>query len=232
MKLLVVEDEPELRRSLVGFFTRDGHVCESASTFREGEDRIALHDYDCIVLDLNLPGGDGVQLLKQVRRKGSATGVVVLSARDGVHDKVDTLTHGADDHLAKPFHLVELKARVEAVVRRLRQALSATLTFGDLAYAMDRRVFTVNETMLDLTPKEHDLLAFLMANRQRVLSKGALLEHVWGDQADTGDNYDILYAQIKNLRRKLADAGSAVSIHAVYGLGYRLQEEDGPAQKP
>jgi len=225
MKLLIVEDETELRRSLVGFFTREGHVVESASTFREGEDRIALHDYDCIILDLTLPGGHGVDLLKKVRRKGAKTGVVVLSARDGVDDKVGTLTHGADDHLAKPFHLVELNARVAAVVRRMQHAPAEIIELGDLRYALDRRAFSVNGAELALSRKEHDLLAFFMANRERVLSKGALMEHAWGDDADNGGNYDILYAQIKNLRRKIADAGSTVSVQAVYGLGYRLQQD-------
>jgi DNA-binding response OmpR family regulator len=225
MKLLIIEDEAELRRSLVGFFTREGHVVESAGTFREGEDRIALHSYDCIILDLTLPGGNGVELLKQVRQKGDRTGVVVLSARDGVEDKVGTLTHGADDHLAKPFHLVELNARVAAVLRRMQQAPADVVEYGNLSYAIDRKVFSVQGTELALSRKELDLLAFFMANRDRVLSKGALMEHVWGDDADTGDNYDILYAQIKNLRRKLADAGAGPTIQAVYGLGYRLHDE-------
>lgn len=226
MKLLIIEDEPELRRSLVGFFTREGYVCESASNFREGEDRIALHEYDCIVLDLTLPDGNGIDILKQVRRKGGSTGVVVLSARDAVEDKVGTLTHGADDHLAKPFHLVELHARVTAVVRRMKNAPAETITVGNLRYELDRRVFSIHGIELQLSRKERDLLAFFVSNPDRVLSKRAVVEHVWGDDADSGDRYDFLYAQVKNLRRKLEDAGCGSTIQALYGLGYRLVEDD------
>ena len=225
MKLLIVEDEVELRHSLVNFFSRAGYVCESASTFREGEDRIALHEYDCIVLDLTLPDGNGIDLLKQVRRGGSNTGVVVLSAHDAVEDKVGTLTHGADDHLAKPFHLVELNARVAAVVRRMKNAPAEAITVGDLRYELDRRMFSLHGIDLQLSRKEHDLLAFFVSNAGRVLSKRAVVEHVWGDDADGGDQYDFLYAQVKNLRRKLEDAGCVLSIQAVYGLGYRLVED-------
>jgi DNA-binding response OmpR family regulator len=230
MKLLIVEDESELAASLVSYL-RPQYVCEVAATFEQAQEKMLLYDYDCILLDLTLPGGDGLDLLRELQRQRKADGVIITSARDGLDDRIRGLNLGADDYLPKPFHLPELSARIAALVRRRRYHGHNLLVAHELTVDVPARIATVRDTPLNLTRSEFDLLLFFLANPGRVVSKGAIAEHLTGEAADYLDSYETVYAHVKNLKRKLADAGAADYISTVYGVGYvfRLPSAADPA---
>lgn len=224
MKLLLIEDENSLAASVATYLSGAGIQCETAATYAEAEDKTALHDYDCILLDLSLPGGDGLRLLEAIRQTGDAANIIILTARDGLDDRIRGLNLGADDYLTKPFHLAELLARIHAVVRRKQFDGSRNiLIFNELSINLPARTAAVHGQPLDLTRSEFDLLLFLTGNRRRVVSKSAIAEHLSGDLADLLDNHDFVYAHIKNLKKKLARAGCDDYIKTVYGLGYQWQ---------
>ncbi len=223
MKILIVEDEPELlgamRRSLEGI----GMLCSTASTFRQGEDKLAGHDYDVVVLDITLPGGSGIGLLKQLKGISASTGVVIVSAKGSMEDKLLGLDLGADDYITKPFHMAELNARVQAVLRRRSFGGRSILQLEELAIDTRSRTVMVHEHLLNLTRKEYDLLLFMVVNKDRLLTRDAMAEHIWGDQMDMADNTDVLYSHIKNLRAKIRAAGGVDRLRTVYGLGYTFR---------
>ncbi len=224
MKLLLIEDENSLAASVAAYLSGAGIQCETAATYAEAEDKTALHDYDCILLDLSLPGGDGLRLLEAIRQRGDVANIIILTARDGLDDRIRGLNLGADDYLTKPFHLAELLARIHAVVRRKQfDGSHNILIFNELSINLPARTATVHGQALDLTRSEFDLLLFLTGNRRRVVSKSAIAEHLSGDLADLLDNHDFVYAHIKNLKKKLARAGCDDYIKTVYGLGYQWQ---------
>lgn len=219
MKLLIVEDEPEMAASLVSYL-RSQYVCEVAATFDQAQEKMLLYDYDCILLDLTLPGGDGLALLSALQARQKATGVIITSARDGLDDRIEGLRLGADDYLPKPFHLPELSARIAALVRRRRFNGQNLLFARGLTVDTAARTAAVGAVPLVLTRSEFDLLLLLLANPGRVISKGAIAEHLSGDTAEQFDNYDTIYVHVKNLKRKLAEAGALDYIGTVYGVGY------------
>ena len=219
MKLLIVEDEPELAADLVRYL-RPEYVCEVAATFDQAQEKMLLYDYDCILLDLTLPGGDGLALLGELQRRQKADGVIITSARDALDDRVAGLRLGADDYLPKPFHLPELSARIAALVRRRRFGGHNLLHARALTVDVPARTAAVGAVPLALTRSEFDLLLLLLANPGRVISKGAIAEHLSGDTAEQFDNYDTIYVHVKNLKRKLAEAGAVDYIGTVYGVGY------------
>lgn len=222
MKLLLVEDEKALAESVVAYLSGAGIQCETAITYAEAKDKMALHDYDCILLDLSLPGGDGLRLLEAMRRSGDAANVIVVTARDGLDDRIRGLNLGADDYLTKPFYLAELLARIHAVLRRKQyEGSHNVLTFNELSINLPARAAFVRGQALDLTRSEFDLLLYLAGNRRRVVSKSAIAEHLSGDLADMLDRHDFVYAHIKNLKKKLTRAGCADYIKTIYGLGYQ-----------
>ena len=222
MKLLIVEDEPEMVASLVAYL-RPQYVCEVATTFGQAQEKMLFYDYDCILLDLTLPGGDGLALLGELQRRQKADGVIITSARNALDDRIEGLRLGADDYLSKPFHLPELGARIAALVRRRRFGGQNLLRLRDLVVDVPARTAAVGATPIVLTRSEFDLLLLLLANPGRVVSKGAIAEHLSGDVAEQFDNYETVYAHIKNLKRKLAEVGADDYVSTVYGVGYVIK---------
>lgn len=225
MKILLIEDERKLSDSIADYLHGEHYLCEQAFTYAEARQRVALYEYDCVVLDLMLPDGNGLDILRLMRERHDATGVIILSAKDSLDDKVRGLEIGADDYLAKPFHLAELAMRIYAIIRRKSFGASNTLTAGPITIDLPAKAVTVGGEAIDLTKSEYELLLFFLGNRGRVISKAALAEHLSGDMADLMDNHDFVYTHIKNLKAKLARAGCPDTIKNVYGTGYRWNEE-------
>ena len=225
MKLLIVEDEPALRTSLVEYLLLDGYVVETAATYAQAYEKIKLYQYDCLLLDLTLPDGNGLHLVRALKADDSAAGILIISARDSLEDKVRGLELGADDYLAKPFHLSELSARLKAIIRRRYFQGSRHLVFQELTAVPDQAQVLVKGEPVALTRKEYDLLLYFMAHPGRLLTKESIAEHVWGDAADAADSFDFLYTHLKNLRRKLHEKGAPDYIRTLYGVGYKLSAE-------
>lgn len=225
MKLLIVEDEAPLREALTDYLRQDGYVCETATDYAQAHEKIKLYQYDCVLLDLTLPGGHGLDVLRTLKADGATAGVLILSARDALEDKVQGLELGADDYLGKPFHLSELNARVKAIIRRRHFQGQRHLLFRDLTVFPDQALVLVNGEPLTLTRKEYELLLYLLVNPGRVLTKESIAEHLWGDAADAADSFDFIYSHLKNLRRKLQERGADGYIQTIYGLGYKLSVE-------
>lgn len=224
MKILIVEDEQELRETVRSSLLKEKFVVETAADYVSASDKISSYDYDCILLDIMLPGGSGLDLLRQLKRLRRTDSVLIISAKDSLDDKVEGLELGADDYLTKPFHLAELNARVKSLIRRRRAQGDVTVTVGNLLLYPDKRQAEVNGTSLQLNRKEFDLLYYFVVNANRVINKMSLAEFVWGDNIDQADSLDFIYSQVKNLRRKLKLAGASVELKAVYGFGYKLSE--------
>ncbi|WP_324676771.1 response regulator transcription factor [Hymenobacter sp. GOD-10R] len=222
MKLLIIEDEAPLRTALIDYLRQDGYVCDAAATYEQAHEKVKLYQYDCVLLDLTLPDGNGLDIVRTLKADGSAAGVLILSARDALDDKILGLELGADDYLAKPFHLSELNARVKALIRRRQFQGQRHLLFRDLAIFPDQALVLVHNQPLTLTRKEYELLLYLLANPGRVLTKESIAEHLWGDVADTADSFDFIYSHLKNLRKKLQEKGADNYIQTIYGLGYKL----------
>lgn len=225
MKILVIEDEPELLEILTQSLQKENFVVESASDFFSAMDKIGVYDYDCILLDISLPGGSGLDILRELKKIRKNEGVIIVSAKDSVDDKVNGLALGADDYLSKPFHTAELTARVKSVLRRKHFDGQNLTRLKNLSIDFDKRELLVDGKAVNLNRKEFDILTFFVANKNRLVTKTALAEHVWGDQIDEADSYEFIYSQIKNLRKKLKDHDSEVEIQAIYGIGYKLVDE-------
>lgn len=223
MKILLIEDEPELRKSIMGFLHNEGYVVESAADFIAGRDKVSSYDYDCVLVDIGLPKGNGLDVIKQLKKQHSNAGVIIISAKNSVDDKISGLDLGADDYLAKPFNLSELNARIKAIIRRKNFNGDKSIQINEIVLFPEERRITVNGSELILTSKEFDLLLYFVANKNRVISKSAIAEHLSGDTADRMDNYDFIYTHVKNLRKKLIDAGSADYLTTVYGIGYNFK---------
>lgn len=225
MKVLLVEDEPALRSTLIEALRQGGYVVEVAADFAQAYEKIKLYRYDCVLLDLTLPDGNGLDLLRALKADSSPAGVLVISARDGLADRVAGLDLGADDYLAKPFHLSELNARLRAIIRRRRFQGNNHLIFKDLTVWLDQAEVLVRGEALTLTRKEYDLLLYLLANPGRVLTKEAIAEHLCGDAVDAADSFDFIYTHLKNLRKKLQEKGAENYIRTMYGVGYKLSND-------
>jgi DNA-binding response OmpR family regulator len=223
MKILVVEDERELAKSIVQYLRQESYVCEIAYTATDAVEKIMLHDYDCILLDITLPDGNGLKILEKLKKESKLEGVIIISAKNSLDDRIQGLNLGADDYLSKPFHLSELGARVSAVIRRKRFAGNNIISFHEISIDLLGKSMQVHGKEVDLTRKEYDLLLFLVSNKNRVVSKNAIAEHLSGDDAEVFDNFDFIYAHMKNLKKKIAEAGSNDYIKTVYGLGYKFE---------
>ena len=221
MKILIVENEPELAQTMAQYLNRQDYLCERAMTYAEAMEKISLYSYDCILLDLMLPGGNGMDVLEHLRKTNQETGVVIISAKGALEDKLKGIRIGADDYLAKPFHLAEMSARIYSVIRRSQFAGKNLIRSNDLEIDLLSKEVTANGVPVVLTKTEYTLLLFLIGNKNRVISKNALAEHLSGDMADMLDNQDFVYAHIKNLKGKLSKAGCAEAIKTVYGMGYK-----------
>lgn len=224
MKILVVEDEAGLRETIRTSLLKEKFVVEVATDFHSALDKINDYDYDCILLDIMLPGGNGLDLLRELKRLRRSDSVLIISAKDSLDDKVEGLDLGADDYLTKPFHLAELNARVKSLIRRRRAQGEVVVSVGNLRLHPDKRQAEVDGAQIQLNRKEYDLLYYFMVNPDRVISKMSLAESVWGDNIDQADSLDFIYSQVKNLRKKLKQAGATVELKAIYGFGYKLFE--------
>jgi DNA-binding response OmpR family regulator len=222
MKVLIIEDEKALSSSIATYLNSELYVCEIAADFHTARDKISLYDYACIILDINLPDGNGLEILKELKKLKKAEGVLIISARNSLDDRLTGLNTGADDYLAKPFHLSELAARVAAIIRRKSFDGNNILRFEELEFDLQAKTVYSNEKMLDLTRKEYDLLLYFVSNKNKVINKSAIAEHLWGDNMDMADSYDFIYTHIKNLRKKLIQAGVKDYVQSVYGMGYKL----------
>ncbi|MFG4001400.1 response regulator transcription factor [Flavobacterium aquidurense] len=225
MKILIVEDEQEIAQSIKNYFKTNGIQCETAERYDLALSKIESYDYDCILLDLMLPDGDGFDILRELKRKNKTDGVIVVSAKETLETRLEGFNLGADDYLTKPFHLAELLVRMQALIRRKNFKGCNSITFNEIVIDIFSKTVSVNDIKLDLTKKELDLLLFLIGNENKVLSKSAIAEHLSGDMADMLDNHDFIYAHIKNLKKKLHQAGSGDYIKTVYGLGYKWENE-------
>jgi DNA-binding response OmpR family regulator len=222
VKILIVEDEKELSETLREYLAKSGYLCESAATWAEADEKTALYQYDCVLVDITLPGGNGLDLISGLKRNHPKTGIIVISARHSLDDKLKGFDLGADDFLSKPFHLSELNARLRSVLRRGHFAGHHQVSFQEISLFPDEKICKVNEEVVTLTPKEFDLLVYFMANKDRVLTKSAIAEHLWGDDMDSADSFDFIYSHIKNLRKKIVEKGGGDYIQTVYGTGYRF----------
>jgi DNA-binding response OmpR family regulator len=222
MKILIVEDEPALNKSMVDYLSSQQYLCESVSNYRDALEKAELYEYDCIVLDIMLPGGNGLQILQALKDAGKTDGVIIISAKNELDDKIKGISLGADDYLTKPFHLSELSVRIAAIIRRKNLQGSNLLTFEEITIDVQAKTVAVNKNNVLLTRKEYELLLYLLINKNRVLSKNTIAAHLWGDDMDMADNYDFIYAHIKNLRKKLLQAGTGDYIQSVYGMGYKF----------
>jgi len=220
VKILIIEDEKELSDSIVTYLKSENYLCETAPDFNKALEKTELYDYDCILLDITIPGGNGLEILRELKSNNKMDGVLIISAKNSLDDKVTGLTLGADDYLSKPFHLSELSARIAAIIRRKNFDGNDVLKFENMSIDTKAKTVLVNDKPLELTRKEYELLLYFMTNKKRVISKNAIAEHLWGD--DMQGNIDFIYTHIKNLRKKLIEAGSADYIKSVYGMGYKF----------
>lgn len=222
MKLLIVEDEKALCDSIASYLKAEGFICDTAEGFISALDKTELYDYDCILLDISLQDGNGLELLKELKANRKTDGVLIISARNSLEDKVAGLQLGADDYLPKPFHLSELGARVTAIIRRRNSAGNNLIRLDELLIDTTAKTVSVNRIPVELTRKEYQLLLYFAYNKGRVVSKNAIAEHLWGDETGGAANYDFIYTHIKNLRRKLIESGYGDYIQSVYGMGYKF----------
>lgn len=222
MKILIVEDEKELSKSMVTYLQQESYTCDVAYNFKVGMEKMESFDYDCILLDISLPDGNGLQILKALKDDDKLDGVIVISAKNSLDDKIAGLNLGADDYLPKPFHLSELSARIGAVIRRKRFKGSNVLVLNELTIDLLAKTIAVNKKPVELTRKEFDLLLYLVSNKNRVISKNAIAENISGDSAGLYDNFDFIYAHMKNLKKKLTIAGCDDYIKSIYGMGYKF----------
>jgi DNA-binding response OmpR family regulator len=222
MKILIVEDERELSQSICAFLANEQFACETAYDFHTALEKVALYDYACIVLDIGLPGGSGLDIVKELKKTGKADGVLIISAKNSIDDKVHGLNSGADDYLTKPFYLPELAARVAAIIRRKSFGGQSILKFDSLELDLNQKQVRVNNREIELTRKEYELLLYFISNKNKVIAKNAIAIHLWGDDMDVAGNYDFIYTHIKNLRKKLMQAGSSDYIKSIYGMGYKF----------
>lgn len=223
MKILLIEDEPELRRSIKQFLHHEGYTVESADDFIKAAAKTAEYDYDCILVDITLPNGNGLNIIRELKQNKSKAGIIIISAKNSLDDKIEGLDLGADDYLPKPFHLSELNARIKALIRRRNFDGNQLITVNEITIQTEDRSVKVNNEDVVLTTKEYDLLLYFISNKNRVLSKNAIAEHLLGDHADQADNHDFIYTHLKNLRKKLTDKGCEDYVKTIYGIGYNFK---------
>ena len=224
MKILIIEDEKALQESIVKYLEHQGFVCEAVTDFLSGKAKVAEFVYDCIVVDIGLPYGSGLEIVKELKYMESKAGIIIISAKNALEDKLNGLDLGADDYLAKPFYLSELTARINAILRRRKFEGSKVIQFNEIKLEAEGQWITVSGKRIDLTDKEYKLLEYFIANQHRLLTKTAIAEHIWGDEYVHVSNYDFIYTHIKNLRKKLIDARCEDYIKTVYNAGYRFTD--------
>lgn len=225
MKILVIEDEAELRDTIKESLAKEQYIVETAADYSEAYEKISLYNYDCILLDIMLPDGSGLDILEELKRIEKSENVIIISAKNSLDDKINGLALGADDYLTKPFHMAELNARIKAVLRRNKLNGKNYIEVGNLVLDIEERRLTIDGKNIHLNRKEFDILKYFLLNKNRLITKTALAEYVWGDHIDQADNFDFIYYQIKNLRKKLDDSNTDIVIETIYGVGYKLSEK-------
>jgi DNA-binding response OmpR family regulator len=226
MKILLVEDQKELANDIVNFLQKEHFLCEAVTTFEGAIEKVHLYQYDCVIVDIGLPDGNGLDVIKALKKSEAPAGIIVISAKNSLEDKITGLEIGADDYLTKPFHLTELNARVKSIIRRLNFNGANEITFNEITILSSSMEVLVNREPIGLTRKEYDLLMYFLSNKERVLTREAMAEHLWGDQMDMADSFDFIYTHIKNLRKKMVEKGGRDYIRTVYGLGYKFTESN------
>lgn len=226
MKILLVEDEINLRSTIVSFLEEEGYRCEQADSFERAFEKLNLYEYDCLLVDIRLPDGNGLDLIKELKKEHPETGIIIISARNSLDDKITGLDLGADDYIAKPFNLTELNSRIKSVFRRLKLGGKKEIVIEKLRILPESRQVFASDELVALTKKEFDLLLFFISNPKRVITKESIAEHLWGDFADSADSFDFIYSQIKNLRRKLLEKTGTDYILNVYGTGYSFNADE------
>ena len=222
MKLLIVEDEKPLSRSICEYLRMEGHICEEAQNYREAVLKTADNSYDCLILDIGLPDGSGLDIIREMKANKSADRILILSAKSSLEDKLTGLKTGADDYLTKPFHMAELSARISSICRRDNFSGLNEMSFNEIKVKVDENQAFVNDKLLNLTRKEYDLLLFFMANKDRIITKESIVEHLWGDNVILTDSFDFVYTHVKNLRKKLSSLNCKNYIKVIYGFGYKF----------
>lgn len=225
MKILIVEDEKQLLDSIITFLKESGMTCDKAINLMEALEKINNNVYDCIVLDIGLPDGSGLKVINEMQQKENQTAIVIVSAKNSLDDRLLGLNFGADDYVTKPFYMPELVARIRSVVRRRSFQEKNEIVFNELKVIPDEMLMYINDKMVSLTKKEHELILYLISNQNKVLTKESIAEHLWGDHADIADSFDFIYSHIKNLRKKITDNGGNDYLKSVYGVGYKFVAE-------
>lgn len=225
MKVLLIEDELEMQESIGQYLEMEKFLVEFATNYDQAYEKIHLYEYDCVLVDITLPRGSGLDLIKEIKNRRPKTGIIIISAKNAVDDKIHGLNLGADDYLPKPFYLAELNARIKALIRRNNFEGTASIKLNEIEFFPEERKVLVHEKIVVLTSKEFDLLEYFIINKNRVIQKNALVEHLWGDNADQFDNFDFIYNHVKNLRKKLIEAHCTDYLKSVYGIGYSFKTE-------
>jgi DNA-binding response OmpR family regulator len=222
MKLLLVEDEKELASDISKYLIKEGYLIEIAPTYNEGREKLLLFDYDCAIIDITLPDGSGLDLIRMIKGKFLKTGIIIISAKNSLDDKIIGLDIGSDDYLTKPFYLSELNARIKSILRRRNFSGNKEIIVDEIRITLNDNEIHIYDKPLDLTKKEYELLLYFTANLNRVITKESIAEHLWGDSIDSADSFDFIYTHIKNLRKKIMDLGGIDHIRTLYGMGYKF----------
>lgn len=225
MKILLIEDEKDLLDSMKTYLESEGYICETAADYLKASEKVNVYDYDCVVVDITLPKGNGLQIVKELKEKKSEAGIIIVSAKNSLDDKLKGLELGSDDYLTKPFHLSELNARIKAIVRRKSFDGKNEILLNEIKIDLLSRSVYVKNNLLALTAKEYELLLFFISAKNKVITKNAIAEHLWGDDMDQSDSYDFIYTHIKNLRKKMLEKGCEDYIKTIYGIGYNFSTQ-------
>lgn len=223
MKILLIEDEASMVSSIEEYLVEEGHICEISRTYESASEKIVLYEYDCLIVDINLPDGSGLDLIRLAKKRNIASGIIIISARISLENRIEGLDIGADHYLTKPFHLAELNAHLKSINRRINFSGNNQISFNEIKVLPDEHRVFVSDVEIVLTKKEFELLVFFLSNKNRVITKAGIAEHLWGDYMDTADSFDFIYTHIKNLRHKLIKSGCPDYIKTIYGIGYKFE---------
>ncbi|MFA8433426.1 MAG: response regulator transcription factor [Marinifilaceae bacterium] len=222
-EILIIEDDLSLQKTVEDYLNNLGFNCTLSDTIEKGKELFDKKFFPIVILDLGLPDGNGLNCIPLIKSLWNQTGVIIISARDKVEDRVDGLNLGADDYLVKPFHLSELNARINALLRRNPQFENQILTFEEIEIDTQSNMVKIANKQIDFSPKEYGLLLYFFENRSKVLTKESLFEHVWGENSVFMDNSDFIYTHINRLRKKIKDQTGENYIKTVHGFGYKLE---------
>ncbi|MBN2348312.1 MAG: response regulator transcription factor [Bacteroidales bacterium] len=224
MKILIIEDEIDLLITISNYLIKENYICDLADNFQKADEKLSIYEYDIILLDITLPGGSGLDLIKTIKKFQVKAGVIIISAKNSLDDKIFGLDLGADDYMTKPFQLSELNSRIKALLRRRHFDGTNILNFKEISINTDGKSVSVNGNEIIITPKEYDVLLFFLINKNRVLTKEAIAEHLWADNIDMANNFDFIYTHLNNIRKKIKNAGGNDYIKTIYGMGYKFSD--------